>query len=58
MPNGTVVYSGYCFDMITDMAGLLSFDFELYEPPDGQYGTLNERHEWTGIMKELVEGVT
>jgi hypothetical protein len=40
------------------MAKLMRFEYELYEPPDGEYGTINEKLEWTGIMRELVEGVS
>jgi hypothetical protein len=35
----------------------MRFDYELYEPPDGEYGSLNDKLEWTGVMKELVERV-
>ena len=56
--KGETVYSGYCVDLIRDMARLMRFEYELYEPPDGEYGTLNEKLEWTGVMRELVEGVS
>ncbi len=35
----------------------MRFGYELYEPPDGEYGSLNDKLEWTGVMKELVERV-
>ena len=32
----------------------LSFEYELYMAPDGQYGKQEENGKWNGIMGELV----
>ena len=32
----------------------LSFEYELYMAPDGQYGEQDENGNWNGIMGELV----
>ena len=50
-------YYGYCIDLIYKIADDLQFDFTLYEPEDGSYGTMQEDGSWNGIVKDLMDEV-
>ena len=52
-PNGEK-YIGYCIDLLKELKGLMNFEYELMEAPDGQYGRMNEMAEWNGMVKELM----
>lgn len=32
--------------------------YEIYEAPDGKFGTMSEDMEWDGMIKELIEKVS
>ena len=36
----------------------MGFDFELYEPPDGAYGTMQNDGSWNGMVNELIQDVS
>lgn len=48
-------YSGYCVDLLNEIARVLNFDYEIYEVDDGKFGQLGPNGEWDGIIKELVD---
>lgn len=48
-------YSGYCIDLINDIAELLKFDYEIVESPDGKFGNMDEKGNWNGMVKELMD---
>ena len=50
-------YEGYCIDLLKELKNLMSFEYELYEVSDGQYGRMNEMSEWNGMVKELMDKV-
>lgn len=33
----------------------MNFEYELYESPDGNFGAMNEKGEWNGMIKELID---
>jgi hypothetical protein len=51
------LYRGYCIDLIELINAEVKFTYELYEVPDGMFGTMNDRGEWNGLIGELVSGV-
>lgn len=51
--NASKGYKGYCIDIIDEMARSLNFDYELYE--DRKHGSMNERGEWSGIIRKLID---
>ena len=57
MVDGKPKYKGYCVDLIDELKGLMDFEYELYEPADKQYGTMNKSLEWNGMIKELITKV-
>jgi len=51
-------FQGYLVDLIEEIAKRLNFEYELYESPDGNYGSKDfMTNEWNGMIKELINGV-
>lgn len=50
-------YHGYCIDLIKNISNILEFKYELRLVNDSKHGRRNERGEWNGMIKELIEGV-
>lgn len=48
-------FSGYCVDLIKDIAELLKFDYEIVEAPDAKFGNMDEKGNWNGVVKELMD---
>lgn len=51
-------YEGYCVDLIKEIARILEFKYQIKLVDDGVHGRKNERGEWNGMIKELIEGVS
>ena len=50
-------FEGYCIDLIKEIARILEFKYVIKLVDDGVHGRKNERGEWNGMIKELIEGV-
>ena len=48
------VYSGYYIGIMEIIAEKLNFTFQVTEPSDGKYGTL-ENGQWTGMIGQLID---
>lgn len=48
-------YKGYCIDMIDELAKILKFDYTLTEVTNGEFGRMNEKGEWDGIVRKLID---
>ncbi|XP_074095808.1 ionotropic receptor 25a [Cotesia typhae] len=48
-------WQGYCIDLLKEIQGIMNFEYELYESPDGNFGAINEQGEWNGMIKELID---
>ncbi|XP_065556599.1 ionotropic receptor 25a-like isoform X5 [Artemia franciscana] len=53
--NGTATFEGYCIDLLKELQERLGFEYEVYESPDGLYGSLAENGSWSGMIKEVME---
>ncbi len=51
-------FQGYCIDLIKEIAQVLEFKYTIKLVDDGVHGRKNERQEWNGMIKELIEGVS
>ena len=51
-------FEGYCIDLIVEIARILEFKYIIKLVDDGVHGRKNERGEWNGMIKELIEGVS
>ena len=47
-------HTGFCIDLLNELAALMEFEYELYLAPDGKFGNMNDKGEWNGIVKELI----
>ena len=52
-----VYYYGYCIDLIHKISEKMHFDYKIYEPEDGAYGTMQEDGSWNGMVNELIQDV-
>ncbi|XP_054715821.1 glutamate receptor ionotropic, kainate 2-like [Uloborus diversus] len=48
-------YEGYCMDLLREMSRILGFRYELRLVRDGAYGTRNDRDQWNGMVRELID---
>lgn len=55
--TGNDRFEGYCVDLIKEIAQILEFKYVIKVVEDGVYGKRNERGEWNGMIRELIEGV-
>lgn len=52
--NGYYFY-GYCIDLIEEIRIRMNFDYFLYEPEDGKFGSLQANDSWNGLVKEILD---
>nr|AAM47017.1 ionotropic glutamate receptor subunit [Homarus americanus] len=53
--DGGDEYYGYCIDLINEIKEIINFEYEIAEAPDGKFGTMDDNHEWNGMIKQLIE---
>ena len=46
---------GYCIDLIKVIARKLKFEYQVYMVPDGQYGDMDKKNNWNGLMGQVLE---
>ena len=51
-------FEGYCIDLLKAVAEMLSFNYEIYLVPDGQFGDQVPSGKWNGLVGELLQGVS
>ncbi|XP_078325983.1 glutamate receptor 1-like isoform X4 [Crassostrea virginica] len=49
-------FEGFAVDLITEVAKMLDFNFEIYLVHDGKFGQKKENGEWNGMIGELLAG--
>ncbi|XP_063599999.1 ionotropic receptor 25a-like, partial [Penaeus indicus] len=53
--DGQEEFYGYCIDLINEIKKIVNFEYEIAEAPDGKFGTMDENHEWNGMIKQLID---
>ncbi|XP_045900216.1 glutamate receptor ionotropic, kainate 3 isoform X1 [Micropterus dolomieu] len=48
-------FEGFCIDLLKELANILGFTYEIRLVPDGKYGSQDEKGQWNGIIRELIE---
>uniref|UniRef100_A0A8C4T3P5 Glutamate receptor n=1 Tax=Erpetoichthys calabaricus TaxID=27687 RepID=A0A8C4T3P5_ERPCA len=48
-------FEGFCIDLLKELANILGFMYEIRLVPDGKYGAQDEKGQWNGMVKELME---
>lgn len=51
-------FEGFCIDLLKELASILGFTYEIRLVPDGKYGSQDEKGQWNGIIRELIEHVS
>ncbi|XP_035684933.1 glutamate receptor-like [Branchiostoma floridae] len=49
-------YEGFHKDLLTELSGILGYDFIIKEPDDMRYGYLQDDGTWAGMVGELIRG--
>ncbi|XP_037037565.1 ionotropic receptor 25a [Bradysia coprophila] len=48
-------YKGYCIDLMNEIAKYLKFDYEIKEVEDQRFGNMDEKGEWNGVVRKLID---
>ncbi|XP_077950612.1 glutamate receptor ionotropic, kainate 3 isoform X2 [Gasterosteus aculeatus] len=48
-------FEGFCVDLLRELANVLGFTYEIRLVPDGRYGSQDEKGQWNGMIRELIE---
>ncbi|XP_034286412.1 glutamate receptor ionotropic, kainate 1 isoform X5 [Pantherophis guttatus] len=48
-------FEGYCLDLLKELSSILGFIYEVKLVSDGKYGAQNDKGEWNGMVKELID---
>ncbi|NXF11259.1 GRIK3 protein, partial [Smithornis capensis] len=48
-------FEGYCIDLLKELAVILGFSYEIRLVEDGKYGAQDEKGQWNGMIKELID---
>ncbi|XP_076832118.1 glutamate receptor ionotropic, kainate 1 [Brachyhypopomus gauderio] len=50
-------FEGYCLDLLKELSNILGFAYEVKLVSDGKYGAQNDKGEWNGMVRELMDHV-
>ncbi|XP_058853463.1 glutamate receptor ionotropic, kainate 3 [Acipenser ruthenus] len=53
--SGNDQFEGFCIDLLKELAHILGFMYEIRLVPDGKYGAQDEKGQWNGMVKELID---
>ncbi|XP_077430982.1 glutamate receptor ionotropic, kainate 3 isoform X2 [Vanacampus margaritifer] len=48
-------FEGFCVDLLKELATVLGFTYEIRVVPDGKYGSQDDKGQWNGMIRELIE---
>lgn len=51
-------FEGYCLDLLKELSNILGFTYEVRLVGDGKYGAQNDKGEWNGMVRELIDHVS
>lgn len=49
---------GFCIDLLSQLSKMIGFSYTLQLVKDGRYGSVDASGTWTGMIGELVRGVS
>lgn len=55
---GNERFEGYCLDLLKELSNILGFTYEVKLVSDGKYGAQNDKGEWNGMVRELIDHVS
>lgn len=53
--NAPKGFKGYCIDLINEIAQIVGFDYDIKEVDDKKFGNMNEKGEWNGVVRKLID---
>ena len=56
--EGKEMFEGFCVDLLNAVAQKIGFDYDIYTVLDGQTGQKYSNGSWSGVIGELVRGVS
>ena len=57
LEDGSILYTGYCIDLLNELKRNLKFTYDIYSAPEGKYGIETENGTWNGMIGELLNEV-
>uniref|UniRef100_A0A3Q3JEP5 Glutamate receptor n=1 Tax=Monopterus albus TaxID=43700 RepID=A0A3Q3JEP5_MONAL len=48
-------FEGFCIDLLKELSNILGFAYEIRLVPDGKYGSQDDKGQWNGMIRELIE---
>uniref|UniRef100_A0A4W6DK27 Glutamate receptor n=1 Tax=Lates calcarifer TaxID=8187 RepID=A0A4W6DK27_LATCA len=48
-------FEGFCIDLLKELSNILGFTYEIRLVPDGKYGSQDDKGQWNGMIRELIE---
>lgn len=55
--QGNDRFEGFCIEVLEAIAELCNFNYTIYQVEDNTYGAPNDKGEWSGLIRELIENV-
>ena len=56
--QGNDRFEGFCVDLIEEISKVLRFNYTFSVVADGSYGSKNDKGEWNGMVRELLDHVS
>ncbi|GCB74120.1 hypothetical protein scyTo_0003207, partial [Scyliorhinus torazame] len=56
--SGNDRFEGYCIDLLKELSSILGFVYDIQLTQDGKYGTADDKGQWNGMVKELIDHVS
>lgn len=51
-------FEGFCIDLLKELASILGFSYVIQPVQDEKYGFQDDKGQWNGMIKELMEHVS
>ncbi|XP_067875204.1 glutamate receptor ionotropic, kainate 2 isoform X1 [Heterodontus francisci] len=48
-------FEGFCIDLLKELSNILGFTYEIRLVDDGRYGVQDEKGQWNGMVRELMD---
>ncbi|XP_075460847.1 glutamate receptor ionotropic, kainate 3 [Ascaphus truei] len=48
-------FEGFCIDLLKELSSILGFSYEIRLVEDSRYGSQDEKGQWNGLVKELID---
>ncbi|XP_072106433.1 glutamate receptor ionotropic, kainate 2 [Mobula birostris] len=52
---GNSRFEGFCIDLLKELSNILGFTYEVRLVDDGRYGVQDEKGQWNGMVRELMD---